>query len=380
MKFKISSNETRTYIFNNNESSNKLKRIHATTIMKMYNIQRDKIQLLHPNGDSTESKSISRIYHVFQTLNKKLIATRRRETPAKRHLRSHRPNPTNLIRLSPDSFHAVNRTRSFRPAGSTPAHDRTPYNGQEIFDAFYLDIFTDRSHFGPTGTEIAFIFSYRKIAAGLKVDPFTSLVTRNAFPSLPFLPLLLLLFRGALFPRKDESRPKPFAVARFGKLYATSGALSHHALQAQSAISCVHRTYAHRHTRGCTRGKLFLARGIRGLVAFVSSCVVARAATRLMIVSPLENYHCGSFVDLLWISGNIGFICFFFFWKKNYSLDRNVSLWRRVIVERKREREFLIEFGFFLNEVDDRKYIIFCEILKTLNNLHSNEKFFTLFP
>lgn len=146
MKFKISSNETCTYIFNNNESSNKLKRIHATTIMKMYNIQRDKIQLLHPNGDSTESKSISRIYHVFQTLNKKLIATRRRETPAKRHLRSHRPNPTNLIRLSPDSFHAVNRTRSFRPAGSTPAHDRTPYNGQEIYSTPSISIYsrTDR--------------------------------------------------------------------------------------------------------------------------------------------------------------------------------------------------------------------------------------------
>lgn len=207
---------------------------------------------------------------------------------------------------------------------------------------------------------------------------------RFPFPSFPPPPPPPPSLSRRPFSAKGWKSPK--AICRgalctlFFKLYATSGALSHHALQAQSAISCVHRTYAHRHTRGCTRGKLFLARGIRGLVAFVSSCVVARAATRLMIVSPLENYHCGSFVDLLWISGNIGFICFFFFWKKNYSLDRNVSLWRRVIVERKREREFLIEFGFFLNEVDDRKYIIFCEILKTLNNLHSNEKFFTLFP
>lgn len=257
----------------------------------------------------------------FQTLNKKLIATvhtRRRETLAKRHLRSHQPNPTNLIRL-PDSFHAVNRTRSFHPAGSTPAHPtrRTmakKYSTPSISCAIYSR--TDRISGHGHGNSFHIFVS--KNRGRFKGRSLYELVTRNAFPcptTFLLLLLFLLLFRGALFPRKDESRPKPFAVTRFGKLYATSGALSHHALQAQSAISCVRRrTYAthtrasvYTETRGYTRGKLFLAREIRGLEAFVSSCMVARAATRLTIVSPLENYHCGSCGSFT-ISGDIGFV------------------------------------------------------------------------
>lgn len=107
-----------------------------------------------------------------------------------------------------------------------------------------------------------------------KVDPFTSsspetlsLPRRPSFPPPPPPPSL------SWRPFSAKGWKSPKAICR-GKLYATSGALSRHALQAQSAISCVDaRMHVYREV---VRGKLFLARGIRGLEALARAWLHVR--------------------------------------------------------------------------------------------------------
>lgn len=214
----------------------------------------------------------------FQTLNKKLIAI---------------PNsaiydpPTESNQFNPIPFTRLTGHDLSTPAESTPPLAvQWPRNIRRLLSrARYIQI-----AFRLTGTEIAFIFSYRKIAAGLKVDPFTSsspetfsLARRPSFPPPP--PPL----SWSPFSAKGWKSPKAICRGALWQIVRYISELCRHALQAQSAISCVRRrayVYAHAHARARTRGKLFLARGIRGFEAFVSSCMVARAPTRLMIVSP----------------------------------------------------------------------------------------------
>lgn len=103
----------------------------------------------------------------FQTLNKKLIAI---------------PNsaiydpPTESNQFNPIPFTRLTGHDLSTPAESTPPLAvQWPRNIRRLLSrARYIQI-----AFRLTGTEIAFIFSYRKIAAGLKVY---ELVTRNVFP------------------------------------------------------------------------------------------------------------------------------------------------------------------------------------------------------